>query len=250
VAEHASAPAVSAREKYYFLLRRLHSLTGIVPIGFYLFFHLVINATIVAGPSNYQAAVDQIHLLKRLGLLLPVEMAFIFIPLAFHAILGLLILFGATPNASQYRYGPNVRYTLERVTAVVALFFILAHVWQMHWLGAPFGGAQFDPEAAPSTAAKALQSSALWAPVYAIGVICVVFHFANGLWTAAITWGLTIGRSAQRKFGYFCAALGIFLGVVGLMSIFGFTRLDADAASEAASSAHAQTAAVRYEPAD
>ena len=82
-------------------LHRMGRLGHSHPATIYLFFHLVINATIVAGPSNYQAAVDQIHLLKRLGLLLPVEMAFIFIPLAFHAILGLLILFGATPNASQ-----------------------------------------------------------------------------------------------------------------------------------------------------
>jgi succinate dehydrogenase / fumarate reductase cytochrome b subunit len=232
VAEHASAvPAgtdlVSPREKYYFLLRRLHSLTGLVPIGAYVVVHLIVNATIVAGPKQYQFAVDQIHNLKRMGILLPVEMAFIFLPIAFHAVLGLVIVLGGTSNAGQYRYGPNIRYTLERWTGVLIFFFVILHVWQMHWLGKPFGGAKFDAEAASSTAALAIQSSWWWAPIYSLGVLCVAFHLANGTWTALITWGVTIGARAQKISGYICTALGVFLAVVGLGAVCGFYNYDA-----------------------
>ena len=37
----------------------------------------------------------------------------------------------------------------------------------------------------------------------------IVFHFANGLWSAAITWGLTVSHASQARWGYACAALGI-----------------------------------------
>jgi len=46
---------------YHFLARRLHSLSGIIPVGVFLCVHLSVNASIVAGPKAFQFAVDQIH---------------------------------------------------------------------------------------------------------------------------------------------------------------------------------------------
>ena len=51
------------------------------------------------------------------------------------------------------------------------------------------GGGQFDPEHAASSTAIALQP--LWIQMlYAIGMLSCVYHFANGLWTQGITWGI------------------------------------------------------------
>ena len=36
-------------ERYHFLIRRLHSLSGIIPVGVFLCIHLSVNATIMAG---------------------------------------------------------------------------------------------------------------------------------------------------------------------------------------------------------
>ena len=77
---------------------------------------------------------DRIH---SLGVVLPlVEWTFIFIPLIFHAVIGWLIISGAVPNTSSYPYAGNVRYVLQRVTGMIAFFFILYHVLQLHHLGA------------------------------------------------------------------------------------------------------------------
>ena len=97
-----------------FLLRRLHSLSGIVPVGAYMVVHLLTNASVLDGPATFQRRVYAIH---SLGAVLPlVEWTFIFLPLLYHAIYGVLIVRGALPNSSTYSYTNNVRYTLQRAT--------------------------------------------------------------------------------------------------------------------------------------
>ena len=43
--------------------------------------------------------------------------------------------------------------------------------------------------------------------VYPIGILASCYHLANGFWTAAITWGLTVSAAAQRRWGFACAGL-------------------------------------------
>ena len=187
----ASEPSFLVRHQ--FLIYRLFSLSGLIPVGAYLVVHLLTNASVVNGPMTFQEQVDRIH---SLGVALPfVEWTFIFIPILFHALVGWLIIAGAVPNAGSYAYASNVRYTMQRATGIIAFLFILFHVVQLHHtLGAPlrnfegFGG-QFDAEHAASSASIAL--APLWVKiVYTIGMLSVVYHFANGLWTQGITWGL------------------------------------------------------------
>lgn len=238
--------STASGDKYYFLIRRLHSLTGLVPLGAFLFLHLCANATILAPGdvpgSEFQRSVDSIHALGPL--LIPVEIVGIFIPLAFHTLLGFQIMFSGSPNAQQYRYGSNIRFTLQRVTAVIAFFFILYHLWQLHWLGEFFGGGRFhahdelnNPTAAVTTAIQ-IQSAPWVALVYAVGVLSVVYHLANGIWTSLITWGITIRPRSQKASGWVCAAIGVVLAVVGLGAIRGFKTFDVDG-SAAHSAQHA-----------
>ncbi len=222
MAEVAAAPARSRQ----FLLRRLHSLSGIVPIGAFLVMHLGTNAMVAfnqPGEDYFQQQVDRIHALGPL--LIPVEILFIFIPIAFHAGLGVKIWLESKPNTMYYPYLANFRYMLQRVTGVIALIFIAVHLWHMHWLGGYFGGGYFDPHDASRTAAGALQSGKWWAwPLYQVGIVSAVYHFANGIWTSLITWGVTIGRESQRKAGYVCAVIGVALGLTGIISMRGFMK--------------------------
>lgn len=207
-------------DRYHFLIRRIHSLSGIVPVGVFLCVHMLLNGSIIAGEEAFQNAVNLIHSFDKVGILKLVEVAFIFIPIAFHVIVGLLIWLTGQTNVVAHPYGGNVRYTLQRVTALVTIVFILGHLWHMHWLGAwlPYG-AQFDPHAASSSAVAAM--SGWWlGPVYTIGLLCAVFHFANGIWTFLIVWGITIGPRAQTGAGYACAAVGIVLGLLGLGALY------------------------------
>lgn len=214
----------------YFLLRRLHSLSGIIPLGVFLFVHLATNASILGNMQTgeeFQRSVDRIHALGPL--LVPVEIVGIFIPLLFHVIAGIVIAMTAKHNAASYRYGGNIRYTLQRVTAYIALVFIAYHLYQMHWVGKPFpGGGQFEYRSADgagmaaTTTAMTIQQAWYVVPLYAIGILATVFHLANGIWTALITWGLTIRPASQRAAGYVCAAFGILIGLAGLGALYGF----------------------------
>jgi succinate dehydrogenase / fumarate reductase cytochrome b subunit len=216
-------------EKHYFLIRRLHSLSGLVPVGAFVCVHLLTNASVLAPGepgAEFQKSVERIHALGPL--LVPVEIAFIFVPLLFHALLGFAIWFSAAPNAQSYRYGPNIRYTLQRLTGGVAFVFILYHVWQMHWFGAPLGGGAFalhDESGGPAaaiTTARAIQSAPWIAPLYVVGVGATVFHLANGIWTSLITWGITIRPRTQRVSAYACAVFGVVLALVGVGAVSGF----------------------------
>ena len=69
-----------------FLWRKLHSLSGLVPIGAFLIEHILSNVEALNGPLAYA---QQVRLLDSLPLVRVLERAFIFIPLAFHALYGL-----------------------------------------------------------------------------------------------------------------------------------------------------------------
>lgn len=233
--QHLEPIAFSA--KHYFLIRRLHSLLGLVPIGVFLCFHLLANATILAPGApgaEFQKGVERIHALGPL--LVPVEVLFILLPLGLHAILGVAIALTGASNAQAYPYGANVRYFLQRITAYIALVFILYHLWQMHWLGASLGGGAFalhgeDGSATGAlTAAAAIQTSWWIAPFYVVGVLACVFHLANGIWTSLITWGITIRPRTQQVSGYVCAVVGMVLAIVGVGAVSGFRTFDVGAA--------------------
>src|SRR5271154_5744893 len=71
-----------------FLLRKLHSLTGIVPIGAFLVEHLISNFEALKGPGAYGA---QVRFLNSLPLVRVLEWGFIFLPILYHALYGLFI---------------------------------------------------------------------------------------------------------------------------------------------------------------
>lgn len=240
-------------ERHHFLFRRLHSLTGVVPIGVFLIFHLVTNSSIVwgvvnsghhegvhAGAATFQHEVNFIHSLPALILM---EILVLWGPIAFHAALGVYYATTGRSNARHYRYNGNLRYTLQRLTSWVGLLFIVYHVGTLRWGFTRLvpGHMEWEAQYAASTMAAALQGSTEgmtlwgWAVVlfYLAGVTSLVYHLANGLWTAAITWGVTISEGAQRRWGYICAAFGAVLMAAGWMAVIGFASLDYHEAREA-----------------
>lgn len=239
--------------KYHFLMRRLHSLTGIVPVGVFLIMHLTTNSTIAWGGLNTRADKEgfgwmdraiatfqhEVEFINNMPLLLLIEIT-LWVSIGFHSILGVYYAMGGQANNGSYKYSGNTRYFLQRITGYFGIFFIFYHVATLRW-GWTFlvpGGTKWSHEYASSTLAAALQGSTEeftgWgfaiSAFYFIGVTALVFHFANGLWTAAITWGVTISRAAQRRWGYACAGLGAALMVMAWVSVLGFATLDYDRA--------------------
>lgn len=221
-------PTSSFLARNEFLIRRLHSLSGMIPVGAYMVIHLLTNASVLDSPATFQRNVYAIH---SLGRILPViEWGFIFLPILFHAIIGVLIIRGSLPNSGTYKYGSNLRYTLQRATGMVAFVFILVHVFHMHgWFHAPgwldaarkVGGAQFDKYHAASTTTVALASIG-YQIFYVVGVLSCVFHLANGIWTFGITWGIWVTPASQRWATTACLVFGLGLSAVGLGALGGF----------------------------
>jgi succinate dehydrogenase / fumarate reductase, cytochrome b subunit len=200
----------------YFLWRRLHSLTGLI-FGGYIVVHLFVNATLVQGtnPDAYQMQVDKIHAIPFLPV---VEWVFIFLPIIYHTIYGIWITFTGRPNVGQYPFGKNYFYLLQRISAGVIVFFILFHVLAMK--GLLGDQLAFVPDQATASTARHMNSSIFVAyVVYPIGIIASCFHLANGFWTAAITWGVTLSAAAQRRWGMICIGLFAFTLICGFLAL-------------------------------
>ncbi len=220
--------------RHEFLIRRLHSLSGLIPVGAFMTVHLFANASVLESPGTFQRTVYQIH---SLGRMLPlVEWAFIFLPILFHGIFGFIIVMSGQMNSGTYRYVNNFRYTMQRITGILAFVFILWHVFHMHgWFHAeawltnvadPLGGHQFRAFNAPSTLGAAMAVSVVIPIIYAIGLLSCVFHLANGIWTMGITWGVWTSPAAQRRANWVCGLAGLFLAAVGMSALYGAVTVD------------------------
>jgi succinate dehydrogenase / fumarate reductase cytochrome b subunit len=204
---------------HHFLLRRLHSFTGIV-FGGYIVVHLLINATLIQGlsPSDsvFQRQVDKIH---SLPFLLAIEWTFIYLPILYHTIYGIWITLTGQPNNANYPFAKNWYYLIQRVSAIIIAFFITFHVLGMKGL---LGHAlYFDPEHAVPTVVRHINVN--WSVaylVYPLGILASCYHLANGFWTAGITWGLTVSSNAQRRWGMICAGLFVFTLACGLTALY------------------------------
>lgn len=227
-------------QRHYFLLKRLHSLTGIVPIGMFLVIHLTTNSSLAWGKVALRGDYPELGVLGGGVAYFQREVTWIntsvphlallewtlWISILFHSVLGFYYAFTARPNTTNYPYLANWRYRLQRWSGYIGILFIFYHVatlrWNWYWLVPPFDGSvQWSHAQAASTLAAALRggenftaAGLVVALFYFLGVSLLVFHFANGLWTAAITWGLTVSEKAQRRWGYLCFGLG-----VGLMAM-------------------------------
>lgn len=234
-------------ERNHHLFRRLHSLTGIVPIGVFLLAHLLTNSSIVwgsfaerghadagghGGVAYFHKEVTWIN--EQVPHLFLIELT-LWLSIGFHSILGLFYAMTGSNNVARYNYGGNRRYMLQRISGYVGILFIFYHVatlrWGWTWL-VP-GGATWSYEASASTLALALRGGEGWTAAglavslfYFVGVSLLVFHFANGLWTAAITWGLTVTQKAQTRWGYICGGLGAALLLMAWGAVIGFATLN------------------------
>jgi succinate dehydrogenase / fumarate reductase cytochrome b subunit len=198
-----------------FLLRKLHSLSGIVPIGAFLIEHLISNFEALKGPAAYAA---QVKFLNGLPLVRVLEWAFIFLPILYHALYGLYITFRGRQNVNVYPWAGNWMYLVQRITGLIAFAYIIQHVWRQRFAGVSL------PEH-PGAAFHKVQvelSNPWMLAIYAIAIIATCWHFAYGVWLFAAKWGITPGDKARKNFGYVCTALGAVLIVIGLASLYAF----------------------------
>ena len=200
----------------HFVLRRLHSLLGLLPVGGFLAFHLWENSQSRFGADYYNEHV--VGWLQGLNYLVVMEIFVIALPLLFHAAYGLVILRGGSHDWKRFPWLHHRFYILQRVSGVAILFFLLFHVgWTRIW-------SLFEP-AVKGDLYTHMQGLLGQPPIfllYLVGLLLSVFHLSNGLWTMAISWGLTTSVTAQRTWFYFCGGLFLLLSAMGIHGMLGF----------------------------
>jgi len=204
-----------AGEGYSFLLRRLHSITGIVPIGLFLLEHFISNYEAFKGPEAYAA---QVKFLNSLPFVVGLELVGIWIPILYHGLYGVYIWWRGDSNVGDYPWTGNWLYTAQRWTGIVALIYIAQHTYYLRFTGVHL---PTNPGASFSKVQGEFQNPWMIA-FYAVGIIAASWHFSYGLWLFAAKWGITVGENARRRFGYVCLLLALGLVAIGATSMYGF----------------------------
>jgi succinate dehydrogenase / fumarate reductase cytochrome b subunit len=217
VADQALAAAAAAglsRDQVHWILRRLHSISGIVPIGFFLFFHIFENSFVVRGGADLWW--KETEFTRTIPYQVFVEAGLLWIPILYHALYGLVITATSAPNAGTYNYPRNYQYTLQRVTGIVAFAFIVFHVFSTR--------GYFYATGVEATYQRMhyFMINPVILTVYLVGTLSCVYHLTNGIFTFSITWGIAQGPRAQRLVNYVCTAIFVVLAVVSVEILISF----------------------------
>ncbi|UCD11143.1 MAG: succinate dehydrogenase [Nitrospinaceae bacterium] len=226
---------IPSQDRAHFLFLKLHSLTGIFPIGAFLVLHLSVNSLRTVGVWQYQLSID---LINNLPFLIVIETLFIYIPLLIHSLMGFYIIFSGKINLRHYPYPRNWGYTLQRITGAVVFFFLIYHMGTTVGPKLLYGKEQF--EAAPFLIDIMNREFSNWTGrfLYLVGIVSATYHFCMGLWSFCVSWGIIIGPAAQRNAGIVFALFGLALTALGVATVaeFSLDPLPVDATVEGGAS--------------
>src|SRR5690625_218733 len=201
-------------ERQEFFNRRLHSLLGVVPIGIFLIQHLLVNHFAVYGEESFNNAAG---FMEDLPFRLVLETVVIYLPILFHAILGVYIaIWIPKNNVGHYSFLRNWLFYIQRFTGIITLVFISWHVWQTR-VQVALGNVDVNYQLMQDILSS---TGMFW--FYMVGVISTTFHFANGLWGFSVTWGITQSPKSQKVLTY--VSLGVFLAIsyIGVRTLIKF----------------------------
>src|SRR5215467_125089 len=210
-------PPIRAGQGYSFFWRRLHSLSGIVPVGAFLLEHFISNAFATNGPHAYA---NQVKFLTSLPFVPVLEIVGIYIPILYHALYGFYIWFRGESNVSDYPWAGNFMYAAQRWTGGIAFAYILWHTYTMRFTGIHL---LTNSQAAFHKVQMELQNP--WAAAfYVVGIIAASWHFAYGLYLFCAKWGITVSETSRKWFGRVCVVIALTLIAVGLATMSAFFR--------------------------
>jgi succinate dehydrogenase / fumarate reductase, cytochrome b subunit len=195
-----------------FLRARLGSVLAVLPLSVWTAVHLWNNLSAFQGGLAWQRDVTEYgHPLAFFAASLVA-----LLPLAIHTVWGIGRLFTARPNNVRYKFFQNVKYTLQRLSAIGVLLFLGAHIWKAFLSPRIFFGR-------PETFAEISHEMHHHGPtlaVYVLGVLGVAYHLANGLHSFAMGWGVVESRRALRKLELVIVAVFLALLAMGWGSIY------------------------------
>jgi succinate dehydrogenase / fumarate reductase cytochrome b subunit len=194
----------------YFLLKRLHSLSGVIPLAGFVAFHLFENSHSVAGAEAFNGFTAFMRSQPYLYLI----EAGLLAPIVFHALLGVYLMRTAKYNSTQFSTRANWSYFFQRVTGLGLVFFIGFHLYHTRFANVP--AEQMFQHMAEGYSHPLV----FWG--YILGIAAAAFHLSNGLWGFAMAWGLVTGAKSMDALWKGCMVLAVAVFLMGVNALLGF----------------------------
>lgn len=170
-------------KKIQFYLRRLQGITGIFPLGYFLYFHL-----------------KDADAFSTKGIIF--SLIFLWLPLIYHSLYGLYISYEGGMNICCYKYVRNFMYFLQRWTGIFIILFLAYHLYVMK--------------------TGAFNSSTINEFFLFTLVVLAIFHFSNGIFGFLVDYGITVGDKAQKVAVFISFVVFILFGLYGVIKYFNF----------------------------
>jgi succinate dehydrogenase/fumarate reductase cytochrome b subunit len=199
---------------------------GALPLAFFLFAHLALQASAHFGAHAYETATAQ--LLPRAASLLA-STTFVLVPLVVHAFLGVRTIVVRRPPAPAGSTMPTppttARATISlalarRMAAIVLALFLVGHLAHVAMLPPR------DPELARETfsqlsgdLARTVAGLPLLALGYLLGVAAAVFHAASGLYAFGLRALALDAPHARQRLGLACFGWGALTFALGVHAV-------------------------------
>ena len=197
----------------HFWLRRIHSLLGFFPFSIFLIMHFTFNSFIFAGP---EAFTEFVQASQGFPLTIFLEVGLLLIPILFHIIFGIIIMYSGSSNVASYGHYRNWMYVFQRISGMLLVPFLFYHVW-MTRLQQSFTGHHVDAAYMSHYLAPGLTKF-----FYVLGIVAAAFHMSNGIATMLITWGITQSAKAQAIVSQVSWVVFVGMSVWGIAIVFTF----------------------------
>lgn len=189
----SSAAATSRSIDWGFVRARVGSFVAVVPLSIWVVVHLWHNLSAFSGAEAWTKDVTEYsHPLAFFA-----SSVVALLPIALHTVWGLTRIFTTRPNKQPFF--SNLKYVLQRLSAIGLLLFLGAHLWlaTLHprlTTGRPEPFADISHE---------MNHHGPTLVVYILGVLGIAYHLANGLQTFAMGWGVVASRRGLKKLDVF-----------------------------------------------
>ena len=216
MSQAAAASSSTASRIVHVTAKQMLTLFGIVPLGVYVFLHLWTNLHSLAGPQAFNDAVDRS---RANPAFLFLEVFGLGIPLVAHTAIGFREISRGRPNIGRYGFLDNLRYLLQRLSAIGLALFLGAHIYKARLAPEP----QFLVNGHESFAGmREAFHEPITLTVYALGMLGIAYHLANGLQTAATRTGLVVSNAGRKRMTSVAAVVMVLLLAMSYLSIAGF----------------------------
>lgn len=199
-----------------FYRARIASLLAIAPLGVWTTLHLWDNLSAFAGAQAWEQAVTG----TRHPLSQALLVVLILLPLVLHTVWGLARLASSRPNNLRYGNYQNLKYLLQRLSALGLLGFIGAHLW-LAWAQPRFVEGRPEPF---SDISHEMAHHTPTLVVYLLGILAVSYHLANGIQTFAMGQGLVASAGALKRLEWVVYLAFALLLAMGWGSVYALWR--------------------------